>query len=416
MVVAGAGHRGPQQAAVLVDGADHGRAEDKELGVGVRGRAGIEKAAQLAVADGVVHVLARTVDPVEGLFVQQALEAVAFGHVAQGGHDDVVMVHRKIADLIERGDLVLAGRGLVVPGAHGHAELVELVLHFHHVGEHALRDDAEILVAELLPLGRTRAKERAPRHLQVGTGKIVIVVDAEIFLLQPGKGDDGQLRLDAEDLEHAPGRPIERLTGAQQRGLLVQRHARPREEHGGDAEEGPVGVLHDVGGARHVPGGVAARLKGGAQTAGREGGSVRLAANEHIAGKFGDDAAVAVGHEEAVVLLRRLAGERIEDVGEMRGALLDGPVLHDSGHGVGDGRVHALAEGDGLVQGLVHVLGQTGAHGLVVKDVAAVEIHGPVLGVVDIGLVLVGRDGLDGVLSCGVAHISSLSGPARGSV
>ena len=34
----------------------------------------------------------------------------------------------------------------------------------------------------------------------------------------------------------------------------------------------------------------------------------------------------------------------------------------------------------------------------------------------ELGNFLVGRDGLDGVLSCGVAHISSLSGPARGSV
>ena len=62
--------------------ASNGGAEYEELGVLVRGVAGIEQAAQFGVADGVVEVLARTVDARERLFVQQAEHAVALCHAA----------------------------------------------------------------------------------------------------------------------------------------------------------------------------------------------------------------------------------------------------------------------------------------------------------------------------------------------
>ena len=410
VVVAGAGHSGTQQAAELVHGTDHGRTEHQELGVGVRGLAGVEQRAQFGITDGVVHVLARAVDAVEGLFVQQALEPVTFGHVAQGGHDDVVVVHGQVAGLKQRRDLVLAGGGFIVAGAHGHAQFVELAFHFHHVGQHALGDDPEVLVAEFLALGRTGAEQRTSRHLQVGTGKVEVVVDAEIFLLQTGIGDHRQLGLDAEQLQHAAGLTVEGLAGTQQRGLLVQGHTGPGKEHGGDAQEGPVGVFHDVGGAGHVPGRIAARLKGGAQAAGGEGRGVGLAADQHGAGKFGDDAALSVRHQEAVVLFRRLTGQGIEDMGEVGGTFFYGPVLHDGGHGIGDAGIHALAELDGLVQGLVDILGQAFTHHLVGEHVTAENVGG--LGVVEVQrrrFRLVGGDGLNGTSAGGIAaHESSL--------
>jgi hypothetical protein len=47
-------------------------------------------------------------------------------------------------------------------------------------------------------------------------------------------------------------------------------------------------------------------------------------------------AAVAVGLEEAVVLLGGEPGEGVEDVGVVGGALLDRPVLHGRCDDVGD--------------------------------------------------------------------------------
>ena len=84
VVVARRGHRRPQQAAVLVDGADDGGAEHQELGVGVRRVSRQEQVALGGVAQREVDVLARAVDALERLLVEQALHAVLLGDALQG--------------------------------------------------------------------------------------------------------------------------------------------------------------------------------------------------------------------------------------------------------------------------------------------------------------------------------------------
>ncbi len=196
-------------------------------GIGVRRFARVKQRAQLGVANGIIDVLARTVDAAEGLFMQQALQAVAFGHIAQGGHDDMIVIHGQVAGLVERRDLVLAGGRLIVAGAHGHAQLVQFALHFHHAGKHALRDNPKILIAELLALGRARPEQRAPGNLKIRPGKIEIVVNKKVFLLQTGIRNYRQIRMDIEQGQHPLRLAVQGLAGAQQRRFLVQRHACP---------------------------------------------------------------------------------------------------------------------------------------------------------------------------------------------
>ena len=81
-----------------------------------------------------------------------------------------------------------------------------------------------------------------------------------------------------------------------------------------------------------------------------------------------------VGREEAVVLLGGQAGHRLEQVREVGGALLDGPVLHGAGDGVGDGRVERHALLDRLLQGLEDRLGQPLPLDLLVEDVVAEQV------------------------------------------
>ena len=110
------------------------------------------------------------------------------------------------------------------------------------------------------------------------------------------------------------------------------------------------------------------------------------------------------------MLFRRLTGQGVEDMGEVGGTFFDGPVLHDGGHGIGDAGIHALAELDGLVQGLVDILGQAFTHHLVGEHVTAENVGG--LGVVEVQrrrFRLVGGDGLNGTSAGGIAaHESSL--------
>ena len=67
------------------------------------------------------------------------------------------------------------------------------------------------------------------------------------------------------------------------------------------------------------------------------------------------------------MLFRRDAGQRLEPVGVVGGAVLDGPILEGAGDDVGDGRIDRLALGHRASKRAVHILRQTGALRLVVE-------------------------------------------------
>lgn len=133
----------------------------------------------------------------------------------------------------------------------------------------------------------------------------------------------------------------------------------------------PLGGLGEVSGAGHVPSGVAARFVGGANAAVREARSVRLTLHERLARKFGDRAALAIGGQKAVVLLRAVPGERIEDVRVVRRAAFHRPGLHRRSDDVGDLGVELRAGFDRLLQRPKHVFGEHGLHRRDAEHVAA---------------------------------------------
>ena len=115
-----------------------------------------------------------------------------------------------------------------------------------------------------------------------------------------------------------------------------------------------------VGGG--VPGGVASCLEGGAETAGGEGGGIGFALYELLARKFHNYFAVTHGGDEAVVLFGGDAGQGLEPVGEVSGALFDRPLLHSLGDHVEDGEVKGSAVVDGTLHSGVGLGGETFLH------------------------------------------------------
>ena len=99
----------------------------------------------------------------------------------------------------------------------------------------------------------------------------------------------------------------------------------------------------DEGKGGGIPGGVAPGLKGGPQTAGGEGRSVRFALDQAFSRKLQDDPAVVGGGEEGVVFARGDIGHRLEPVGEMGGAFFHGPLLHGLSDLIGGGEVQGLS-------------------------------------------------------------------------
>ena len=290
-----------------------------------------------------VVVLAGSVHAGEGLLVQQAHQPVAARDVLHHLHRQLLVVRPDVRVLEDRRDLVLVGRDLVVARLDRHAELGELLLGLEHAREDSLRDRAEVVVVELVPLRRLGSEQRAPGREQVGPFEVVLLVDQEVLLLGAHRREDALGVIDPEQCQRAHRRAGQRVHRAQQRDLVVQRLARPRGERGGDAEQRPVRVLQDEGRARRVPRGVAARLERRPDPARGERGGVGLSLDQLLAGELGDRGAVADRPVEGVVLLGRRARERLEPVRVVRRAALHRPVLHGQRDGVGQRGVERLA-------------------------------------------------------------------------
>ena len=379
------------------DGAEHGE-EDRVL---LRVVARVEQVAP-AVGDGPVVVLAGAVHAGEGLFVQEAHEAVALGGLAQHLHDEHVVVDGEVELLEDRGELELRGRDLVVARLGWDAEAPELALDLLHELDHAGADRAEVVVLELLVLGRGRAEERAAGLHEVGAQLVELAVDEEVLLL--GAERDAHRLLRKPEAPHqARRRALQRLDRAQERRLAVERLAAVGAERGGDAERGAVGVAFDERGRGRVPRRVAARLERGADAAVRERGGVRLAEDEVLAGEREDGLAAGGGLEEGVVLLGGAAVEGHEPVREVRGAAVDGPFLHAVRDVGGDGGIERDAAVDRGEEFAGDVLREVLADGLLVEDVAAEIVQRGARGRRG-GRGRTGGDGVKGVGAVGTAH------------
>jgi hypothetical protein len=100
-------------------------------------------------------------------------------------HRDQVVVDSKRATLEDRGKLMLARCNLVVLRLCRDAELPELVVELLHELVHGRTYGAEVVLLELLALGRLAAEEGAAREDQVRTLLVVVLLDQEVLLLRP---------------------------------------------------------------------------------------------------------------------------------------------------------------------------------------------------------------------------------------
>ena len=213
------------------------------------------------VAHRPVEVLARAVHPGKRLLVQQARQPVFRRHPLQRLHHHHLVVGGDVGVLEHRRNLILARRDFVVARLHRHAHAVELGLGLVHERHHPIRNGAEILVLEFLPLRRLGPEQRPPGVDQVGPRQVEVPVDQEIFLLGPA-GRDHALGLRPEQLQHAHRLLRQRFHRAQQRRLLVERFAGPAHKRRRDDQRHRAAALQQPRRAGRVPRRVAARLEG----------------------------------------------------------------------------------------------------------------------------------------------------------
>ena len=183
MVIAGEGHRGPQEVLIVVHALDEGRQEQEEPGVLPGGGAGLEQVLARVGGQGPVVVLAGAVDAGEGLLMEQAHQAVAVRHLLHDLHYQLVLVAGGVGVGVDGGHLMLGGGHLVVLGLAEHAQLPQLLVQVLHVGGHPGTDGAEVVVLQLLALGGLGAEQGAAGHPQILPLGVLGLVDQEILLL-----------------------------------------------------------------------------------------------------------------------------------------------------------------------------------------------------------------------------------------
>ncbi len=225
-----------------------------------------EQVVALVVAHRPVEVLAGAVDAGKRLLVQQARQAELRRGALERLHHHHLMIGGDVGVLEHRRDLVLARRHFVVARLHRHADLVELGLDLGHERHDAIGNGAEVLILELLALGRLRAKERAAGVDQVGPRQVEELIDQEVFLFGAAGGHH-TLGGRAEQLEDAHRLPGQRLHRAEQRRFLVERLTGPAHERGRDHQRGRVAALEQPRRAGRIPRRVAACFEGAAHAA-----------------------------------------------------------------------------------------------------------------------------------------------------
>ena len=367
VVVAGGGHGGAQQPLIIVHGLDHRHKEQQELRVLVGRLARGQQIDAGVGGDGPVIVLAAAVDAGKGLLMEQAHQTVLGGHPLHNLHGQLVVVGGNVGGGVDGGQLMLGGRHLVVLRLGQDAQLPKLLVQLLHIGGHAGLDGAEVVVVQLLPLGGPCAEQRPAGVDQVAALVVHGLVDEEVLLLRAHGGGHAPHVVMAEQLQDAQRLLVEGLHAPQQGRFLVQRLAAVGAEGRGDTE----GLALDKGVAGGIPRRVAPGLEGGAQAAGGEGGGIRLALDELLAGELHQHPAIGGGGDEAIVLFGGDTGQRLEPVGEVGRAVLDCPVLHGRGDSIGHGGVELGPLLDGVLQGTIYICGQTGLHDAAVKNQAS---------------------------------------------
>ena len=282
MVIACGADRSPEEVRMEIGRPDHGAQEHQELHVRVGFIPRVEEIHPGVGRDRPVVVLATAVDAGKRFFVQQASKAMLASHLAQHVHGDHLVVGGDVGAFEGRRDLELAGRNFVVSGLDRNPEFKESVLDFGHERQDSIWNGSEIVVVELVALGRRVSLEGPAADGQIQSFTSQVEVHQEVFLFASQGGDDliaaGSV---AKELDDAGRVSVDCFDRAQKGRFLVESFAGPRNKGGWNAEGGyAVGSLEDECGAGRVPCGVATGFVGVSYSTGGERAGIGFTFNE----------------------------------------------------------------------------------------------------------------------------------------
>ena len=189
-IVAGRGHCAAQKLLIFINALDKGCQENQELSILPWGFSGAEQIFAGIRGKGPVVVLAAAVDPGKGLFVEQAHQIVLGSALFHGAHNKLVVIAGLVCIRVDRGKLMLAGCALVVLCFGENAQPPQLLIQILHEFGYPGTDGGEIVVVQLLSLGRGCAEKSSACQAQILPLGVQVLGQKEILLLSAHTGDD----------------------------------------------------------------------------------------------------------------------------------------------------------------------------------------------------------------------------------
>ena len=175
--------RKTEQPRIFVHRPTDRRAENQELRIAPGCVARLEKVLAVVRTDGPVIVLSGAVHASKRFFVQKAYKPVSGRDLLQNLHHQHLMIQREVGGLECGREFVLPGSRLVVAGLDRNPQQHQLVFHLGHERQHPAGNRAEIVVVQLLPLGRSGTEQRPTHDHQIGPEHGQPPIDEEVFLL-----------------------------------------------------------------------------------------------------------------------------------------------------------------------------------------------------------------------------------------
>jgi hypothetical protein len=237
---------------VLLNSVKDGDEGEQEAVVGLGLDGGVEQVLAAVSGHGPVAVLARSVDTLERLLVEEDLELVLVSDLGENIHGQQVVVNSKGSLLEDRGALELLRSDLVVAGLDGDTKTEELELSLGHGGHNLGRNTSKVVIVHLLVLGREVTDQGAASVLQVRAERVEGAIDQEVLLLCSEGGVDmadlglGANRDGVDEVQELRGSLGDGRGGAKKDSLLVKSIAVVRDEDRGDVQyRGAMGSLLD---------------------------------------------------------------------------------------------------------------------------------------------------------------------------
>ena len=275
-----------EQIRMLVHRTHHTGEDQQKLQILIGRLTRIKQIHSGVCSEGIIVVLAASVDACKGLLVEQTHQTVLVCDTLHGFHRQLVVIHSDICHSVDRRHLMLAGRNFIVLRRGCNAKLPEFLVQIGHIGSDPFTDRSEVLIIQFLSFWCRSAKKSASGINQISSFQIFLPVNQEVLLFRSDIRDYSLRILVSKQAHNPKCLLVHCFHGSQKRCFLIQCLSCIGDKGRRNTQHRSCSALFDKHGTCNIPGGISSRIMSGTQASGRKAGCIRFAHNELLAGEL----------------------------------------------------------------------------------------------------------------------------------